>query len=100
MTGAEQNICLLDLGLSEAVSNRWLLNLPLASNNTNKQHRPGALPVRRFLFFKKIEKNKKEKGKENKLSPSTNSIKRMVGGSGGDAQITTPPKKFQLLVWT
>lgn len=62
MTRAEQNICLLDLGLSEAVSNRWLLNLPLASNNTNRQHRPGALPVRWFLFLKN-RKNKKEKGK-------------------------------------
>ena len=42
-----------------------------------------------------------EKGKENKLSPAMNSIKRTIGGgSGGNPQITTPPKKFQLLVWT
>ena len=46
-------------------------------------------------------KKKKEKGKENKLSPAMNSIKRTIGGgSGGNPQITTPPKKFQLLVWT
>lgn len=99
MTRAEQNICLLDLGLSEAVSNRWLLNLPLAlaSSNINKQHRPGALPVRWFL----LEKKKKEKGKENKLSPAMNSIKRTIGGGQWwESSNNNPPKKFQLLVWT
>ena len=98
MTRAEQNICLLDLGLSEAVSNRWLLNLPLASSNINKQHRPGALPVRWFLLKKK---KKKEKGKENKLSPAMNSIKRTIGGGQWwESSNYNPPKKFQLLVWT
>lgn len=60
MTGAGQNICLLDLGPSEALSNRWSLNLPLTSNITNKQHRPGVPSVR---VKKKKKSNKKGKRK-------------------------------------
>lgn len=41
MTGAGYNIHLFDLGPSEALANRWSLNLPWASDITNKQPGPG-----------------------------------------------------------
>lgn len=42
MTGAGCDIRLFDLGPSEALANKWSLNLPWASDITNNQPGPGA----------------------------------------------------------